>query len=68
MEMDLKARAAEVFKNYPNYDTLYATTDGTIFLDRIHAETHAESTETDIIEIKVNDAEKETKIKTKKNS
>ncbi len=47
--MSLDEKVTGVFKNYPGYKQLYATTDGQIFLKKVNADNHALTLETMVI-------------------
>lgn len=40
-ESELKEQAGEVFKQYPAVNTLYATVDGNVFIEKNRADIHA---------------------------
>jgi hypothetical protein len=52
---DLKKRAAEFFKLYPNKTTLFATADGNFFLDKAPAKNHANSAKIECFEFNIED-------------
>lgn len=52
---DLKKRAAEFFKLYPNKTTLFDTADGNFFLDKAPAKNHANSAKIECFEFNIED-------------
>jgi len=50
----LKEKAKDIFKSYPDATTLHATSDGQFFLEQNRAQLHADENELQVIEIEKN--------------